>query len=109
MTAPKEDTLEAQDDRKFQVQCDAGYRGMFRTGSEVLSVTVGQRLQMQGAEEVFESVVIHCTQKDEELEVRVLVNHPDWHEPKIAARIISTIGKNSTPGLSVEMNGNKQA
>jgi len=72
--------LAVSDDRKFEVHCNARDAGELRAGTESLSVTIGQRILRDGAEEMWDSVMIHGDQAaDGSLEIRVIVFHPDWN------------------------------
>ncbi len=79
---PERRLFEAVDARKFQVKCEADSAGGFRAGTASLSVTVGQRVRVAEAEEMWDSVAVHCKEEDDgTLIVRVLVFNPDWDEP----------------------------
>lgn len=83
----------AKDSCKFEVECWAGKAGGLRVGSESVCVKVGQRLRMDGAEQIWHSVEIHAQQDDNEnLVIRVFVLHPDWDEPLQIASIRSRPG-----------------
>jgi hypothetical protein len=82
--------LEPKDNRAFQIDCSATPVGSFRTGAESLSVKIGQRISRLGAEEVWDSVIIHGDANGDELTVRVLVCHPAWDEPQEIACIRSS-------------------
>lgn len=74
--------MPANDELKFQIQCEAGDRGRFRVGTDALSVTVGQRIERNGRAEIWESVVVQCSEEEEgSAVVRVLLCNPDWDEP----------------------------
>ena len=84
------DVLGAKDDRKFEVECRAGKAGQLRVGTDTVCVKVGQRVRMDGAEEIWHSVGVYA--KEDEggnLVIRVLVFNPDWDEPLQIASITS--------------------
>lgn len=75
------DTLSCKDNRRFEVDCNAGDAGRLRVGTESLSVRVGQRVRMDGHEEIWHSVGVLAREDEERnLVIRVLVYHPDWEE-----------------------------
>lgn len=81
--------LEPKDNRAFQIDCSANPVGSFRTGADSLSVKIGQRISRFGAEEIWESVIIHGDANGDELTVRVLICHPAWDQPQEIACIRS--------------------
>ncbi len=84
------DVLSVKDSRKFEVECIAGEAGGLCVGSESVSVKVGQRVRMDGAEEIWHSVGVYAkTEEDGTLVIRVLVFNPDWDEPLQIASIRS--------------------
>ena len=84
------DVLSVRDGRKFEVHCNARDAGELRVGAESLSVKVGQRILRDGAEEMWDSVMIHGDQAaDGAFEIRVMVFHPDWEEGRQIACIRS--------------------
>ncbi len=82
--------LEPKDGRSFQVHCSAQPVGSFRAGADSLSVKIGQRITRFGAEEIWDSVIIHGDTNGEELTIRILVCHPSWDEPQEIACIRSS-------------------
>ncbi len=82
--------LEPKDNRAFGIDCSANPIGSFRAGADSLSVKIGQRISRFGAEEIWDSVVIHGDINGDELIVRVLVCHPAWDEPQEIACIRSS-------------------
>jgi len=67
------------DQFKFQVNCDAGDHGQLRVGSESLVVNVGQRIVRDGRTELWDSVVVKCSEEqDGSCIVQVLLCNPDW-------------------------------
>ena len=84
------DILSAKDNRKFEVHCNAGDSGELCVGTDSVSVQVGQRLRMDGAEEIWHSVGVYAkVEEDGSLVIRVLVFNPDWDEPLQIASIRS--------------------
>jgi hypothetical protein len=82
--------LEPKDGRSFQVHCSVQPVGSFRAGADSLSVKIGQRITRFGAEEIWDSVIIHGDTTGEELTIRILVCHPTWDEPQEIACIRSS-------------------
>lgn len=77
--------LETQN-KPFVIKCDAGESGRLFSSAKRASVTVGQRILRDGAEEVWGSVVVLCQEEaDGALAIRVVLCHPDWDEPKEVA------------------------
>ncbi len=73
--------------QNFQIQCDAGDSGQFRSEAKRASITVGQRILRDGAAEIWDSVVVLCQEEDDgALAIRVVLCHPDWDEPREVAR-----------------------
>ncbi len=84
------DVLSVKDSRKFEVHCDAGDAGELCVGTDFVSIQVGQRLRMDGAEEIWHSVGVYAKEdEDGTLVIRVLVFNPDWDEPLQIASIRS--------------------
>jgi hypothetical protein len=54
------DVLSAKDNRKFEVECRAGKAGQLRVGTDTVCVKVGQRVRMDGAEEIWHSVGVYA-------------------------------------------------
>jgi hypothetical protein len=74
----------------FRVSCDAGKTGKFQAETDSLWVRVGQRVLREGAEEVWDSIVVEGKkEQDGAWVVRVLVFNPDWDEPLQIASIRS--------------------
>ena len=82
--------LEPKDNRAFGIDCSANPVGSFRAGADSLSVKIGQRITRFGAEEIWDSVIIHGDTNGEELNIRILVCHPPWDEPQEIACIRSS-------------------
>lgn len=84
------DVVSVKDNRRFEVECRAGNAGGLRVGSESVCVKVGQRVRMDGAEQIWHSVEVFAQQDDNgNLVIRVLVFHPDWDEALQIASIKS--------------------
>lgn len=92
-------------DQKFEVRCDAGDAGHLQAASDSVSVQIGQKIRLNGKEEVWGSLLVQCKeQPDGTLEVEVLVFHPDWDEPIRLASIQSNCanGNSSQTALQIE-------
>ena len=86
----KADLMSLKDSCKFEVDCRAGKAGGLRVGSESVCVKVGQRVRMDGTEQIWHSVEIYAQQDgNENLVIRVIVLHPNWDEPLQIANISS--------------------
>ena len=84
------DVLSVKDSRKFEVHCNAGDAGELRVGTDSISIQVGQRLRMDGAQRVWHSVGVYAKEdEDGTLVIRVLVFNPDWDEALQIASIRS--------------------
>ena len=87
------DVLSVNDVRKFEVHCSACAAGELRVGTESLSVKIGQRVRMDDAEEMWQSVEVYAEEDaNGNLVIRVLVSNPDWEEPLQIACIRSRPG-----------------
>jgi hypothetical protein len=65
----------------FRVGCDAGRPGQFSATTDLVSVTVSQRIRHFDTQGMWDSVVVEGrTEQDGTLVVRVLVSNPDWDE-----------------------------
>src|SRR5438270_13767136 len=70
------------DELKFRVNCDGGDHGQLRVASESLVVNVAQTIARDGRTEIWDSVVIKCSEEpDGSCTVHVLLCNPDWEEP----------------------------
>ena len=95
--------LESRNDNRFQVCCDAGDSGQFRFETKRASITVGQRILRDGAEEMWDSVVVLCHEEaDGALVIRVVVCHPDWDEPREIACLRSWVGTGAPKGAALD-------
>lgn len=76
------DTMPPNHQLKFQVNCNAGEHGQLRVTSETLVVNVGQTIVRDGRTEIWESVIVKCSEEqDGSCTVNVLLCNPDWEEP----------------------------
>jgi len=76
------DAMPPNDELKFQVNCDAGAHGQLRVASGTLVVNVGQKIVRDGRTEIWDSVVVKCSEgQDGSCTVTVLLCNPDWEEP----------------------------
>jgi len=94
------------DNRKFEVECNAGEAGLFHAKTDSLSIRIGQRVRGNGIGELWGSVLVHCQdEKDGSLVAKVIVCHPDWEEPlQIAAiKSVATSESNARPVLQVDL------
>ena len=89
--------LEPKHGLAFQVDCTASSVGSFRARSDSVSVKIGQRISRFGAEEIWDSVIIHGDANGDEIMVRILVCHPAWDEPQEIACIRSNPRDKSPP------------
>jgi hypothetical protein len=65
----------------FQAKCSADGADSTCTATKQLSVSIGQRVRRQGAEEMWHAVTIHCREEaDGTLVVRVVICNPDWED-----------------------------
>jgi hypothetical protein len=96
--------LESKDNRAFGIDCSANPVGRFQAGADSLSVKIGQRISRFGAEEIWDSVIIHGNANGDELTVRVLVCHPAWDEPQEIACIRSNSRAENPPDNSKALN-----
>ena len=79
-------TMPPNDELKFQVDCDAGGHGQLRVASESLVVNVGQAIVRDGRTEIWDSVIVKCSEeRDGSCTVHVLLCNPGWEEPMLLA------------------------
>jgi hypothetical protein len=79
--------------KPFLIKCDAGESGQLCSSTQHASITVGQRILRDGAEEMWDSVVVLCQEEqDGALAIRVVLCHPDWDEPREIACLRSWVG-----------------
>lgn len=87
----------------FQVGCDAGAAGQFRSEAKRASITMGQRILRDGAEEMWDSVVVLCQEEESgALAIRVVLCHPEWDEPREIACVRSWVGTPAPRGAALE-------
>lgn len=81
MPSPTE-LVEGEISGPFRIECDAGESGRLCSFAKRASITVGQRVLRDGAEEMWDSVVVLCQEEqDGALAIRIFLCHPDWDEP----------------------------
>jgi hypothetical protein len=93
---------------KFGVHCDAKTAGHLRVATESLSVHIGQRIRRDGAEEIWDSVLVCCEEgEDGALGIQVMVFHPEWEEGRQVAFIESRPRQRETevPILAIHAEG----
>ena len=82
--------LTVKDSCKFEVECSAGSAGELCVGTDSISVKVGQRVRMEGGQEIWHSVGVYAKEEEDgTLVVQVLVFNPDWDEALQIASIKS--------------------
>jgi hypothetical protein len=94
------------DDRKFEVRCNAGPDGQLQVRTDSLSVSVGQLINRDKREEMWQSVLIICEETgDGSFTTKVMVCHPDWDQNLQIACIRSPISERnkSMPGLEFDL------
>ncbi len=70
-----------QSGKSFEVRCRPEQRRNTLLSDFDLSISVGQLVRGEGAERMWDSVIIRCgEEKDGTLAVRVFVSNPDWEE-----------------------------
>ncbi len=75
---------------EFQVNGDLGKWGQIRIEARWFSLAGAQRIRRGGADQMWNSVGLYCTQEmDGSLVMRVIVFNPDWDTPLQIARIVS--------------------
>jgi hypothetical protein len=81
------------DDRKYEVRCIARPHGELHVKTETLSVSISQAIQRNGAEEMWNSILIIC-ERDEggAINAKIIVSHPDWDQNLQIAAIKSSVG-----------------
>ncbi|MCI0724756.1 MAG: hypothetical protein L0338_38205 [Acidobacteria bacterium] len=90
MPSPTE-LVEGEISGPFRIECDAGESGRLCSFAKRASITVGQRILRDGAEEMWGSLVVLCHEEDDgALVIRVVLCHPDWDEPREIAVIRSS-------------------
>ncbi len=78
------------DGRNFEVRCHAHDRGDFCVSADFVSVKLAQRLRRNGAQEMWQSVVLLAKEDNEgNLVIEVLVCNPEWDDPMRIASLKS--------------------
>jgi hypothetical protein len=93
-------------DRKFEIRCDAGPDGRLHVKGRAISVSLGQRIGGSGTQEFWQSVLIICEEvKDGSVATKIIVCHPDWDQNVQIACIRSRIsqGEQRTPVLDLDL------
>jgi hypothetical protein len=94
------------DDCKYEVRCIAKPHGELHVKSESLSVSISQAIRRNGAEEMWNSILIICD-RDENgaISAKVIVSHPDWDQNLQIAAIKSFVDEenNSHSGLECDL------
>jgi hypothetical protein len=94
------------DDRKFEVRCTAKPNGELHVKTQSLSVTISQLITRNGAEEMWDSILIICNQDDDgTIKSQIIVSHPDWdHNVQIAViKSSDSVGDHTNPALVCEL------
>ncbi len=74
--------MPGNDEPRFQVHCNAGDHGCLRVATDTLVVNVGQQVVRDGRAEIWDSVVVECSEEEDgSALVRVLLCNLDWEEP----------------------------
>ncbi len=74
--------MPGNDELKFRVHCHAGDHGCLRVATGKLVVNVGQKVVRDGGAEMWDSVVVECSEEEDgSAMVRVLLCNPGWEEP----------------------------
>jgi hypothetical protein len=77
-------------DRTFEVRCNAGEEGHLNVKTNSLSIRVGQCIQRNGTDEMWDSVLVLCEKGDDgALTTKVVICHPDWDQQLQIASIES--------------------
>ncbi|MCI0626510.1 MAG: hypothetical protein L0387_33490 [Acidobacteria bacterium] len=92
------------ENKPFLIKCDAGESGQLCSSAKRASITVGQRILLDGAEEMWDSVVVLCQEEEDgTLAIRIVLCHPDWEEPRGIA-VIRSSQKDAPLGVRI-LNG----
>ena len=68
-------------DKAFEVRCESRDQRRALIATTELSAVVAQRIRRNDFEQMWDSVIIRCTEEEDgTMAVRVLVTNPDWHE-----------------------------
>jgi len=85
------------EDRKFEIRCNAKPDGELQVRTGSLSVSIGQTIVRNGVEEMWQSVLILCEQREDGfLSAKIIVSHPDWDQGLQIAKIQSGGGSESS-------------
>ena len=94
------------DDRKYEVRCIAKPHGELHVKTESVSVSISQAILRNGAEEMWNSILIIC-ERDENgtINAKVIISHPDWDQNLQIAAIKSSVNSenNSHSGLECDL------
>ena len=64
------------EDRKFEIRCNAKPDGELQVRTGSLSVSIGQTIVRNGVEEMWQSVLILCEQREDGfLSAKIIVSH----------------------------------
>ena len=67
--------------KAFEVRCESRDQRDRLIRTTELSAVVAQRIRRNNFEEMWDSVIIRCTEEEDgTMAVRILVTNPDWHE-----------------------------
>ena len=84
--------------KPFRIHCDAATAGALDVRADRASIAFGQEVLRNGAQQVWDFVLVLADQKDNRLTTRILLCHPDWDEPLEVASIESN-GESLKVGL----------
>ncbi len=91
--------------QKFEVRAHAGDAGHLEVASDLASVRIGQRIRRDGQEEMWDSLLIECKEREDgSLTVDVVVCHPDWEEPVRIASVESNPNGGPTMAAALTIN-----
>jgi hypothetical protein len=77
-------------DKVFEVRCESRDQRRALISTTELSAVVAQRIRRNNSEQMWDSVIIHCTEEEDgTMAVRILITNPDWHESIQIAHIRS--------------------
>jgi hypothetical protein len=93
----------------FRVSCEAGDAGSLRVAAENVSFTIAQRIRLEGDEQLWESVQLHCQKEDDGcLTVQVLLWDPKEEHTLQIALLRSRPNESSQEFASLECDLNPQ-
>jgi hypothetical protein len=102
----QQNVLRVKDDRKFKVDFDAEEAGQLQFCAGSLSVRISQRVRRDGVEEMWDSVLVMCKEREDgSLAVLVFVCDPNREQPLQIASIQSRPqnGARGAPILEIDM------